>query len=101
MRTDDSLAFRSTSWVGAGLSTSASFYPATNDIGGTSSIFRLGAACGETLAKGINTMSMIIALGVVACILLLLASFNVPTGPVSIGWLGLFFLALSFVWGKL
>ena len=43
---------------------------------------------------------MILALVIVACILLLLASFNVPTGPVSIGWLGLFFFVLSFIWGK-
>lgn len=43
---------------------------------------------------------MILSLVIVACILFLLASFNVPTGPVSIGWLGLFFFALSFIWGK-
>ena len=43
---------------------------------------------------------MTLALVIVACILLLLASFNVPTGPVSIGWLGLFFWALSTIWGR-
>lgn len=44
---------------------------------------------------------MILALVIVACILLLLAALNVPTGPhVSIGWLGLFFWALSTIWGK-
>lgn len=43
---------------------------------------------------------MILALILVSCILLLLAAFNIPTGPVSIGWLGLFFFVLSFVWGK-
>lgn len=45
---------------------------------------------------------MTLALIIVACILLLLASFNVPVGPyVSIGWLGLFFFVLSFIWGKI
>lgn len=44
---------------------------------------------------------MPLALIIVACILLLLASFNLPPGvPVSMGWLGLFFFVLSFVWGK-
>ena len=43
---------------------------------------------------------MIVALVIVACILFLIASFNVPTGPVSVGWLGLFFLAVSMVWGR-
>ena len=43
---------------------------------------------------------MILALVIVACILLLLASFNVPTGPVSIGWLGLFFYVLAQIWDK-
>jgi len=44
---------------------------------------------------------MILALMIVACILFLLASFNVPTGPwVSLVPLGLFFAALSMVWGK-
>ena len=44
---------------------------------------------------------MVLAFVIVACILLLLASLNVPTGPyVSIGWLGLFFWALSTIWGK-
>ena len=38
---------------------------------------------------------MMLALVIVACTLLLLASFNVPTGPVSIGWLGLFFWFLT------
>lgn len=44
---------------------------------------------------------MILALVIVACILLLLASLNVPTGPrVSLGWLGMFFWVLSTIWGK-
>lgn len=43
---------------------------------------------------------MTLALVIVACILFLLASFPVPSGPVSLGWLGLFFFALSFIWGK-
>lgn len=44
---------------------------------------------------------MVLALVIVAVILLTLAAFNVPTGPyVSIGWLGLAFFALSFIWGK-
>lgn len=43
---------------------------------------------------------MILALIIVACILFLIAAFGVPTGPVSVGWLGLFFFALSFIWGK-
>ena len=43
---------------------------------------------------------MVLALLIVAFILLLLASFNVSTGPVSIGWLGLAFFVLSFFWGK-
>jgi len=43
---------------------------------------------------------MILALTIVACILLLLASFNVPTGRVSIGWLGLAFWVLSTIWGR-
>jgi len=43
---------------------------------------------------------MVLALVIVACILFALAAANVPTGPVSIGWLGLAFFALSFVWGK-
>ncbi len=44
---------------------------------------------------------MTLALIIVACILFLIASFNVPTGPVSVGWLGLFIFALSFIWGKI
>ena len=43
---------------------------------------------------------MILALVIVACILFLIASFNVPTGPVSCGWLGLAFFAASFIVGK-
>ncbi len=44
---------------------------------------------------------MILALVIVACILFLLASFNVPTGPyVNLVPLGLFFWSLSTVWGK-
>ncbi len=43
---------------------------------------------------------MTLALIIVACILLTLASFNVPTGPVNIGWLGLAFFVFSFIWGK-
>ena len=43
---------------------------------------------------------MVLALVIVACILLLLAAFNVPTGPVSIGWLGLAFWALSTIYGR-
>ncbi len=43
---------------------------------------------------------MILALVIVACILFLLAAVPVPTGPISVGWLGLFFFALSFIWGK-
>lgn len=41
---------------------------------------------------------MILALMIVAVILLILASFNIPTGPVNIGWLGLAFWALSTIW---
>lgn len=43
---------------------------------------------------------MILALVIVACILLMLAALNVPSGPVSLGWLGLFFWALSTIIGK-
>lgn len=44
---------------------------------------------------------MILALMLVACILFFLASFNIPTGPyVNLLPLGLFFAALSLVWGK-
>jgi hypothetical protein len=43
---------------------------------------------------------MTLALVIVAFILLLLAAFNVPSGPVSIGWLGLAFWVLSTLWGK-
>ena len=43
---------------------------------------------------------MILALTIVALILLILAAFNVPTGPVNIGWLGLAFWVLSTLWGK-
>lgn len=44
---------------------------------------------------------MILALTIVACILFLLASFNVPTGPyVNLVPLGLFFWVLSTIYGK-
>ncbi len=43
---------------------------------------------------------MILDLILVACILFLLASFNVPSGPVNFVALGLFFGTLSLVWGK-
>lgn len=44
---------------------------------------------------------MTLALTIVSFILLLLAALNVPTGDrVSIGWLGLAFFVLSFLWGK-
>lgn len=43
---------------------------------------------------------MILALVIVSCILLLLAAANVPSGPVSIGWLGLFFYVLAQIWDK-
>lgn len=43
---------------------------------------------------------MILALVIVAVILLALAAFNVPSGPVSLGWLGLAFWALSTIIGK-
>ena len=43
---------------------------------------------------------MTLALLIVAFILLLLAAFNVPSGPVSLGWLGLAFYLLSMLWGK-
>lgn len=44
---------------------------------------------------------MILALVIVSMILFLLASFNVPSGPVSLGWLAAFFFVLSTVWGRL
>lgn len=44
---------------------------------------------------------MILALVIVAIILFALAAFNVPTGPVNIGWLGMAFWALSTVIGRL
>lgn len=45
---------------------------------------------------------MILALMIVACILLLLASLNVPTGPrVGLFPLGMFFWALAIVWPSL
>lgn len=44
---------------------------------------------------------MILALVIVSAILLFLAAFNVPTGRVSIGWLGLAFFVLSTVWGQI
>lgn len=43
---------------------------------------------------------MVIALMIVAIILLVLASFNVPTGPINIGYLGLAFWALSTIWNQ-
>lgn len=43
---------------------------------------------------------MILALFIVSFILLVLASFNVPSGPVNIGWLGMAFFVLTFIWGK-
>lgn len=44
---------------------------------------------------------MILALTIVAVILFLLAAANVNTGPVSIGWLGLFFWSLSTIWSQI
>lgn len=46
-------------------------------------------------------MSIVLVLVIIAIILLALAAFNVPTGKVSIGWLGLAFYVLSTVWGQL
>jgi hypothetical protein len=43
---------------------------------------------------------MTFAFVIVAIILLTLAAFNVPTGPVNIGWLGLAFWALSTIMGR-
>lgn len=43
---------------------------------------------------------MTLALVIVAIILFSLAAFNVPSGPVSLGWLGLAFWALSTIAGK-
>lgn len=44
---------------------------------------------------------MVLALIIVSLILLIIASFNVPTGPIAIGWLGMAFFVLSTVWGQL
>ena len=45
---------------------------------------------------------MVLALIIVACILLLLAAIGWPAVPnVSVGWLGMFFFALSFVWNNI
>lgn len=43
---------------------------------------------------------MILSLTIVSCILLLLAALNVPSGPVSLGWLGAFFFVLAQIWDK-
>ena len=43
---------------------------------------------------------MVLALVIVACILFLIAAFGVPTGRFSLIALGLFFWALSTIWGK-
>ncbi len=43
---------------------------------------------------------MVLALVIVAIILLSLAAFNVPSGPVNLGWLGLAFFILSTIVGK-
>lgn len=44
---------------------------------------------------------MILALVIVSLILLSLAAFSVPTGRVSIGWLGMAFYVLSTIWGQI
>ena len=51
-------------------------------------------------AFSIKGAAMILALMIVAIILLILASFNVPTGPINIGWLGLAFWASSTIWNQ-
>ncbi len=43
---------------------------------------------------------MVLALVIVACILFLLSAWNWPAIPVNLVALGLFFWALSTIWGK-
>lgn len=46
-------------------------------------------------------MNVTLALVFVSIIMLTLAAFNVPTGKVSIGWLGLVVYVFSTVWTQL
>ena len=44
-----------------------------------------------------NHMSIVLVLQVLAIVLFFLAAINWPPAPLSLGWLGVFFFALSVV----